>query len=181
MRPQVYKEEGIVLQRREVGEADRILTVLTKSLGTLKVLAKGVKRPKSKKRGALEVFTHIKFSAVKLNGIDLMTEVEALESFSSFRKDIKKIALAYFFCEVVLKLTHPEEKNVQLFLLLLENLKKLRSESKLKTMRFTFAREALVILGFWPEQKELVDPDRTLQEISERKINTLRVGFQMLQ
>jgi len=47
------KVEGIILKRRNLGEADRILTVFTLHKGKLPVLAKGVRRPKSKKRGSL--------------------------------------------------------------------------------------------------------------------------------
>ena len=46
-RPRVYKTEAIVLRTMELGEADRVLTVLTPRLGKLKVIAKGVRRPRS--------------------------------------------------------------------------------------------------------------------------------------
>ena len=47
-RPRVYKTEAIVLRTMDLGEADRVLTVLTPRLGKLRVIAKGVRRPRSR-------------------------------------------------------------------------------------------------------------------------------------
>ena len=49
-------DEAIVLKRIEYGEADRILTVLTKNHGKISVIAKGVRKPKSKLAGGIEIF-----------------------------------------------------------------------------------------------------------------------------
>jgi len=56
--PRVYKTEAIVLKRVNVGEADKILTLYTPNPGKLSAIAKGVRRPKSKLGGHLELLTH---------------------------------------------------------------------------------------------------------------------------
>src|SRR3970282_150712 len=53
-RARLYKTEAIVLRSMDLGEADRVLTVLTPRLGKLRVIAKGVRRPKSRIGGRLQ-------------------------------------------------------------------------------------------------------------------------------
>ena len=76
MKQRSYSSDGIILSRKNYGEADRILIVLSKNFGKLSLLAKGIRKIKSKKRGHLEIFSKIKFSAVKGHGFDLMTEAD---------------------------------------------------------------------------------------------------------
>ena len=73
MKLRTYSSEGIVLSRKNYGEADRILVILSKNFGKLSLLAKGIRKIKSKKRGSLEIFCQIKFSAVNGHGFDIMT------------------------------------------------------------------------------------------------------------
>src|SRR3990170_878312 len=100
-----YSSEGIVLARRNYGEADRILSVYTKNHGRVSLMAKGIRRPKSRKRGHLEIFSHVRFQAATGRGIDLMTEVEVIDDFKEIRRSLKKVSLAYYFCEVIGKIT----------------------------------------------------------------------------
>jgi len=54
-----YKAEGIVIKRKNFGEADRILTVFTKKYGKIKVLAKGVRRITSRRGPNVELFNQV--------------------------------------------------------------------------------------------------------------------------
>ena len=96
MRFKSYSDEGIVLARRNFGEADRILSIYSKNHGRISAIAKGIRRPISRKRGHLEVFCHIKFQITDGKGIGILTEVETLNNFGIIRKDLKKVSLAYF-------------------------------------------------------------------------------------
>jgi len=58
-RARLYKTEGIVLRSMDLGEADRVLTVLTPRLGKLRVIAKGIRRPRSRLGGGLEPFSDV--------------------------------------------------------------------------------------------------------------------------
>ncbi len=175
-----YSSEGIVLARRNYGEADRILSVYTKNHGRISLIAKGIRRPKSRKRGHLEIFSYIRFQAATGRGLDLMTEAEVIDDFKEIRKNLKKVSLAYYFCEVVGKITHEGEVNERLFDLILENLEKLKSETELKKLRLDFILRLLILLGYWPAEKQLLDIDNKLEEVIERQINSVRVGRMML-
>lgn len=181
MKPRAYTSEGIVLARRNFGEADRILVIYSKNFGKLSLLAKGIRRPKSKKRGHVEVFNKIKFQAVSGRGLDIMTEAEVIEDFKEVRKSLKKISLAYYLMEVVGRITHEGEERAEVYNLLLTSLQKLKSAKLLKKLRLDFITELLITLGYWPAGMPLASPDEKLEEVTERQIYSERVGKRMIQ
>lgn len=175
-----YTSEAIVLARKDLGEADKILVLFTKNHGKLSILAKGVKKPKSRKRGHLEVFSHIRFSASKGKNLDLVTEVETLNTFPKLRKSLERVSVGYFLVETVARLTQESEINEEIFSLLLTTLNGLEEARKLRTLREDFIFSSLVCLGFWNREKPLVNPDGFLQQIAERQINSIRVGKKLV-
>jgi DNA repair protein RecO (recombination protein O) len=181
MKPHSYSSEGVVLGRKNYGEADRILSVYSKDHGRIALIAKGIRRPKSRKRGHLEVFSLVRFQATVGHGIDLMTEADIADDFKEIRKSLAKVSLAYYFMEVVGKITHESEKNEELFDLILGSLNKLKSETKLKEMRLDFVLKLLIIMGYWPHGQKLANPDEALEEVIERQIYSERVGRRMLE
>ncbi|OGM74442.1 DNA repair protein RecO [Candidatus Woesebacteria bacterium RIFOXYB1_FULL_38_16] len=175
-----YKGEAIVLSRKDFSEADRILTVYSKEFGKLSLLAKGIKRPKSRKRGNLEVFSQIKFLAAKTKGLGILVEVALIESFSYLRKDLKRMALAYYVIEVIGRITNYEERNERLYELLVKYFGKIENEEGLLKLRESFIFDLLTLLGYWPKEKTLVNSDQVLEQIIERKINSKIVGKRIL-
>jgi DNA repair protein RecO (recombination protein O) len=180
MRNRGYSSEGIVVSKKNHGEADRILVVYSKNFGLLRLMAKGVRKPKSRKRGHLEVFSHVKFSASVGNGMDMVTEAEAIDSFDEIRKELKKMTVGYYLCEVLGRLTREGEKNEKIFSLALLFLNNLKNSENLKKLRIQFATDMLVTLGFWSAANNLVDPDKMLEEVTERRVNSIRVGKALL-
>jgi len=176
-----YKSEGVVLLRRVYGEADRILVVYSRDFGKHSLMAKGVRRPSSRKRGHVEIFSKINFSAVKGKGMDLITEADLIDNYSMIRKSLKKATVGYYFCEVIEKVTREGEKNEELYNLLIGYLEDLVDGEELTEMRKEFVREVLISIGFWPMTKEMVDPDKVLAEVTEREMASARVGKKMLQ
>lgn len=175
-----YSDIGFILGRKTFGEADRIISVLSKNHGRINVLAKGVRRPKSKKRGHLEVFTLINFQATSGKGVGIVTEAETINSFEDIRKNLNKVTLAYYFSEVVAKITHEHEKNEVVFETLKTHLLKLEETQKLKELKKEFIYQILTVTGFWPKEKELHNPDQVLEEVLERNISSIRVGKRVL-
>lgn len=175
-----YSSVGIVLGRRNFGEADRILSVYSINRGRISLLAKGIRRPKSRKRGHVEIFSLVRFQASSGRWLDLITEVEIADDFNDVRKSLAKVSLAYYFCEVVGKITRENEQNYELYYLLLNSLISLKNGKGLKKIRFNFIQKLLEITGYWPKGQKIPDPDKVLEEATERKINSERVGKIML-
>ena len=180
MTPRTYSDEGIVLARRSFGEADRILSVFSKLHGRVSLIAKGVRKPKSRKGGHLEIFSQIKFQASHGKALDIITEVETLDPFLPIRKSLKKTALAYYFMEVVGRTTREGEPNRESYTIILEYLNRLKTETGLKNLRLDFILRLLIVLGFWPKGRPLIDPDAQLEQTIERQLFSLRVGKKVL-
>ena len=180
MRPKRYSSEGIVLARRNFGEADRILVVYSKKFGKISFIAKGVRKPESRKRGSLEVFSRFKFAASRGKNLDLITEAEVVDSYPTIRKNLKRVAVAYYFMEVVGRTTSEEEKNLEIYYNILKSLKALRSTKTLKTLRKKFVYDTLTMLGFWPKDKPMENPDYVLEDVVEREMSSARVGKKLL-
>ncbi|MFC1625541.1 DNA repair protein RecO [Patescibacteria group bacterium] len=177
----VFSDEAIVLARRNFSEADRILSVYSKSHGRISLIAKGVRRPKSRKRGHIEVFNIIKFQAANGHTLDIVTEAEIITHYKKIRKSLKKVSLAYYICEVIGKITKEGEENKKLFELIKDTLDNLEVQSELKLLRKEFLSELLVLLGYWPKGRPLENPDGVLEEVVERQINSIRVGKRVLE
>lgn len=180
MRSRSYSSEAIVLARRNYSEADRIIVVYSKDYGKFSLIAKSVRKIKSRKRGSIEVFSHIRFSAARTKSLDILTEAEIISTFSQIRKNLKKVSVAYYFTEVVGRLTHEGEKNEKLFSLLLKYIDSLHKEKALKKLREKFVKDIVILLGYWPKGKPINNPDLLLEEITERSINSVRVGKKLL-
>jgi len=180
MHPRTYKSEGIVLGRQNYGEADRIIHVFSKDFGKVVLIAKGVRKITSRKRGHIEIFSKIRFSAVRGKGLDIILEAEQQEAFPRIRKDLKKVALAYYFCEIIGRVARENEVNKLLYDILVTFLERLETSTSLKALRFDYVREIVVAAGYWPAGKTLENPDQVLEEIIERTPNTLRVGKKLL-
>lgn len=181
MIPHSFTSEGFVLARRNFGEADRIIDVYSEGKGKVSLIAKGVRKPGSKKRGHIEIFSRIRFQAVNGKGIGILTEVETIDDFKEVRKSIRKVSLAYYFMEVLGKAVHEEEQNSELYNLLIEVMDELKSAKKLRDLRLRFVTNLLKILGYWPNDKSLPFPDEKLEEVLEKEIYSKRVGGKMVQ
>ncbi len=176
-----YSSEGFILGRRNFGEGDRILTLFTRDFGKISLIAKGVRKLTSRKRGGVEIFNHVKFSAIKGKSLDILTEVQVIDSFDEIRADLRRVSVGYYLCEVIGKITRDNEEHSEIFNVLKEYFKKLTISRNLKQLRMDFIHEVMVFLGFWPEGAKMDNPDLVLEGIIERKLNSSRVGRKMLQ
>lgn len=180
MKTRHYSSEAIVLARRHHSEADRIITLLTKNTGKIRLVAKGVRRTTSRKRGSLEIFSHIRFSATKGRNLDVMTESESINNFKGVRKNIKRVAVAYYLVEVTNRLLKEDMKSENIFGLLLSFLERLEHSNSLRKLRYEFASEILIELGYWPKLKKINNIDLLLEEVLESKLNTPTIGKKIL-
>ena len=100
-RPRSYKTDAIVLRTLAVREADRLVTVLTPSLGKLKVTVRGARRITSKLGGHLDVLNRAKLTLALGHRFDVVTGAESAESFASVKGDLERLAAALYLSELV--------------------------------------------------------------------------------
>ena len=174
-----FKTEGIVLKRRNFGEAGRILTVFTKHFGKLYIKAVGVRKIISKRASHVELINLSKLSLYKSSHspIFVLTEVITLNDFSEIKSDLHKIGFAYYICELVDALCPENQENLKIFFLISETLTKLSQDLDYKKIILEFEKELLSELGFWPKNKPMENDnyENFIENILERRLKTKRL------
>lgn len=78
----LYRDNAVVLRQHKLGEADRIVTLLTRQHGLVRAVAKGVRRTRSKFGARLEPFAHIDVQLYPGRNLDIVTQVHTVDAFS---------------------------------------------------------------------------------------------------
>lgn len=79
---QLYRDTGIVLRVQKLGEADRIITMLTRQHGKIRVVAKGVRRTRSRWGARLEPFNHVDVQCYTGRTLDVVTQAQTVDAFA---------------------------------------------------------------------------------------------------
>lgn len=117
------KTEGIIIKRKNLGEADRLITVITPYEGKLTIKATGVRKITSRRSAHIELLNHASLSLYKGKGMHVLTEVKMLEDHTKIKQDFTKVGLAYHLCELVDGLCPENQENGNVFYLLKNTLK----------------------------------------------------------
>ena len=180
-----YKTEGIIIKRVNFGEADRVLTIYTKHYGKLRVIAKGVRRITSRRGGCLELFNLVTIFLAVGRNLDVVCEAELKESFPDIRKNLRKIAYAYFFGELVEGLCPERQENQRVFELFYQELKDLDKKEMIGEIKNIwmvrgikdFTISLLKELGYLVKDQDYqnFDIQKYLENILQRKLKSERV------
>ena len=98
--PRRYVTDAIVLSRFDLGEADRVLTLITPGLGKIKAIAKGVRRPSSRLGGSLEPFAELNLALARGRTFDVVTEVRVGHAWLNLRDRLESAATAWYLAEL---------------------------------------------------------------------------------
>ncbi len=97
----LYRTEGIVIQRRKQGEADRVLTLCTPQ-GKIQVIVKGARKTRSRKAGHVELFARSNFVVARVkNSWDIVSQAEMIEPHARLRGDLLRGAHARYAAELL--------------------------------------------------------------------------------
>ena len=149
--PKVYNTEAIVLKRINFKEADRILTLYTPNLGKISAVAKGVRRPKSKMGGHLELLTHCSLMLARGRNMDTVNQAQTICSFRRLREDLWREGLALYAAELVVQFTAEHQENYPIYSLLLDTLNRLCDTKDAETALRFLEVNLLTHLGYKPE------------------------------
>jgi DNA repair protein RecO (recombination protein O) len=121
----LYRDEAIVLRTHKLGEADRIITLLTRTHGRVRAVAKGVRRTTSRFGSRLEPFTHVDLQLAEGRNLDTITQAETLTPFSKgLGLDYDRYTAGTVMLETADRLVAEERQpSVQQFLLLVGGLR----------------------------------------------------------
>ena len=111
-----------MLRRTDFGEADRLLTLLGRETGKIKAIAKGARKPQSRKTGHVELFMRSNLFIASGREIDIVTQAETVEAYAALREDLVRATYASYAVELLDRFTVEEDQNVALYDLLAHGL-----------------------------------------------------------
>ena len=147
-----FKVNGLVIQEREIGENDKLLTVLSERYGKLFVIGKGVKSLKNRHMHCCHLLSYVSLNLRKKGNYYYITESDLIENFFGIRNDIIKLSLAAFICDVVNHIAQEGQGEDSILRLTLNTLFAILKEKQpFEAIRAAFQIKVLAEAGFYPD------------------------------
>ena len=152
-----YRDDGIVLRTQDLGEADHIVTILTRRTGRVRAVGKGVRRTKSRFGARLEPFTHVDLQLHTGRSLDYVTQAETVRAYGEpLAADYPRYTSGTAMLETAERFT-PVEKEPALrqFLLLVGGLRALgEGAHDPRLVLDAFLLRSLAVAGYAPALAE---------------------------
>jgi len=149
----LYRDDGVVLRVQKLGEADRIITVLTRRHGRVRAVAKGVRRTKSKFGARLEPFSHVDCQFYAGRSLDIVNQAEGVRNYGAeLVADYPRYTAGTAVLETAERLTAEEqEPSLRLFLLVIGALRALvEAEHDPRLVLDAYLLRAMAVAGWEP-------------------------------
>jgi DNA repair protein RecO (recombination protein O) len=115
----LYRDNAVVLRSWKLGEADRIVSLMTQSNGKIRCVAKGARKTKSRFGSRVEPTNHLEVQLYRGKGdLDTLTQVESIDRFPVLREDLELFARASSMLEAVEFVAQEREPNEALYTML---------------------------------------------------------------
>jgi DNA repair protein RecO (recombination protein O) len=159
-----YRTPAIILKRRDFGEADRMLTILTPRYGKFDVVAKGARKLTSAKTGHVELFTRADMLIHQGREFGIVAQAEMSAPYLRLREDLERGAYAGYCVELLDRFTTDEEGEMSMWYALLdETLERLCSTADARLAVRYYEMRLLDLAGFRPELNECVVDHEPIQ------------------
>jgi DNA repair protein RecO (recombination protein O) len=145
----LYRDQGIVLRTIKLGEADRIVTLLTLSNGKIRAVAKGIRKPSSRFGARLEPTSHAAVQCYRGRDLDIVTQVETIDTHRALREHYGCLTHAVSMLEAVDQVAQEREANPALYRMLLGALRTLADRPS-PLISTAFFWKLLSLEGFHP-------------------------------
>jgi len=168
-----FRAEGIVITRTPFGEADRLVTIYTRSRGKVTAIAKGVRRPTSKKKASLEPATQANFFFARGKNLHILTQAQLINSFAHARTNLTQLTQTFQLLEIINLLTVDDQPNTDVYALLLGSLHLLETNGTIKTQLLENIRRILQALGFtYDKQFSELGLKNYIESLAQRQLKT---------
>jgi DNA repair protein RecO (recombination protein O) len=114
----LYREDAVVLRTHKLGEADRIVVLMTTGRGKVRAVAKGVRKTKSRFGGRLEPPGHVSLLLYQGRNLDVINQAESIDLYRALREDLDRMTDAMALVEAVDQVAQEGEANPALFRIL---------------------------------------------------------------
>ncbi|MCB0076420.1 MAG: DNA repair protein RecO [Anaerolineales bacterium] len=156
-----------MLSRRDWGEADRLITLLSPELGKLRVVAPGARKPSSRKSGHLEIFSRGRFVLARGRTFDKITQAETIDYFPTLRDSLERVSAGYLMTEMADRFLQEEDPNALVYDLLYEALGWLEAGEPVALVTRFFELRMLGYVGYQPQLYRCQHCDRGLQPVDQ--------------
>ncbi len=149
----IEKAEAVVLKTLNHGDTSKIITLYSREVGRLKLIAKGVRSPKSKAMGLFQPTRHIQviYYAKSTSGLQLFKSGELVDGFFGLEEDFDRLTLAQVMVELLDRSVEDEESHPRLFQLLVDSLSRLSNREIAPAEAYWYFHTNLLgELGFRP-------------------------------
>jgi DNA repair protein RecO (recombination protein O) len=152
----LYRDRGVVLRTYKLGEADRIVVLLTRGRGKVRAVAKGVRKTKSRFGGRLEPASHVDLLLYEGRGeLDIVSQAEVVDAFRPLRDDLDRLSRAVAMLEAADQLALEQEANPRLYEMLVGALRTLAQQDA-PLVATGFLLKALALEGVRPQVETCV-------------------------
>lgn len=143
--------DGLILKEQNIGEADKLVTVLTRHDGLIRAFVRGAKSFKNRKNSATGMFCYSKLSFYKGKDSYIINEATPIETFFGIRSDLERITLAQYFSELLLTLVQEGEESAEYLRLTLNSLNFLaKGQMPCEQVKAITELRLMCIAGFMP-------------------------------
>jgi DNA repair protein RecO (recombination protein O) len=163
-RERTFRSEAIVLKRSDFGEADRLLTLFSRERGKMKAIAKGARKPQSRKTGHVELFMRSNFLFAQGHDLDIITQAEMVEAYPTLRDDLVRTTYASYAVELLDRFTVEHDKQVALYQLLADALGWFAADEDMLLLARFYELHLLSLAGFQPQLFSCVACGETITE-----------------
>ncbi len=151
------RTQAIILKRQDFGEADRLVTLLTRDVGKRDAIAKGARKPASTKTGHVELFTKADVLVHQGRELGILVQAEMVEPYLELREDLSLGAYASYCAELLDRFTEMEDDDSgNLFYLLDTTFARLCTADDPRLAVRYYEMRLLDSLGFRPELRTCV-------------------------
>jgi DNA repair protein RecO (recombination protein O) len=164
-RERLYRTDAVILRRHDVGEADRLLTLYTPTRGKLRAIAKGARKPSSRKAGHLELFMHSSLLIAKGQNLDLITQAETIHGYRALRENLERLTQAHYVAELLDHLSTEGQGNKLTFDLLVATLQRLCETHDLLLTTRIYELRLLALEGYQPQLFRCLDCGETIKPV----------------
>jgi len=162
-----YRSEGIVINRKDRGEFDRIFTIYTKDFGKLSLLGKSIRKGHSKLCSGMESVALVEVEFIEGKTYKTLTDVRIVKNYQSIKKDLRKISVAGKVLEDINLLIKDQEKDESIWIFFKKYFDILNDFSYHPTFYYYFFWNILSLLGYKPEIYSCILCKRTVREFDK--------------
>lgn len=142
---------GLIIKETNVGEGDKIITILTPEYGKIQAIANGARSYKSKFIAGCQLFCYTNFVLSKKKDWFRVTSAEPIENFFDLRTSLEKLSLATYFCDLLHEIVTDAHGTDEIIKLALNTFYILTKSDNLTQIKATFELRLMCLSGFAPE------------------------------